>query len=528
MADTDLAIVGSGFGGSLLAMIARRLGLRVMLLERGRHPRFAIGESASPLAGLLIEALADRYDLPRVRPLSAFGTWQRAYPEITCGLKRGFTFFRHEQGRPYRVEPDRSNQLLVAASPSDAQSDTHWLRSEVDHFLVREAADLGADYLDEVRLDTIDWHPDGGGTVRGERAGRGVRVRARFIVDGSGPRGFLSRALRLADRAGHAPGSYPGTQALYSHFEGVARCQDMPDYASADGTPEPPYPVDAAAVHHVFDGGWMWVLRFGNGLVSAGVAVEDALAAELRLSDGAPAWGRLVARHPSLAAQFADARAVREFTWAPRLAYRAEAAAGDGWALLPSAAAFADPMFSAGIPLTLVGVERLARILEEGGAGDGRPTHAPSALDEYARVTLAEADLTSSFLAGCYAALSRFPILTAYSMCYFTTASYTELARRCAPAAAPIGFLGAAEPRLAHEVARLSPRTHAWTDAVQAADAVAAALAPWNVAGLSDPDKRNWYAVDPEDAVRGAAKLGQTREAVRSCLAMLFQAQRIQ
>ena len=69
--DIDLAIVGSGFGGSILAMIARRLGYRVMLLERGRHPRFAIGESASPLAGVLIEQLADRYDLPRLRPLSA-------------------------------------------------------------------------------------------------------------------------------------------------------------------------------------------------------------------------------------------------------------------------------------------------------------------------------------------------------------------------------------------------------------------------------------------------------------------------
>ena len=100
---TDLAVVGSGFGGSLLAMIARRLGYRVMLLERGRHPRFAIGESASPLAGVLIEQLADRYDLPRVRPLSAFGTWQRAYPDVVCGLKRGFTYFKHERGERYRV-----------------------------------------------------------------------------------------------------------------------------------------------------------------------------------------------------------------------------------------------------------------------------------------------------------------------------------------------------------------------------------------------------------------------------------------
>jgi hypothetical protein len=61
----DLAIVGSGFGGSLLAMIARRLGRSVVLLERGRHPRFAIGESSTPLANLLLEEMAIRYETAR-------------------------------------------------------------------------------------------------------------------------------------------------------------------------------------------------------------------------------------------------------------------------------------------------------------------------------------------------------------------------------------------------------------------------------------------------------------------------------
>ena len=65
----DVAVVGSGFGGSLTALVARRLGLSVALLERGTHPRFAIGESTSPLANLLLEELARRYELPRLLPL---------------------------------------------------------------------------------------------------------------------------------------------------------------------------------------------------------------------------------------------------------------------------------------------------------------------------------------------------------------------------------------------------------------------------------------------------------------------------
>src|SRR3954471_7315323 len=116
---TDLAIVGSGFGGSLLALIARRLGLRVALLERGRHPRFAIGESASPLAGVILEQLADRYDLPRIKPLATYGAWRRAYPDVTCGLKRGFTYYKHTDGERFVPRADRANELLVAASPSD-------------------------------------------------------------------------------------------------------------------------------------------------------------------------------------------------------------------------------------------------------------------------------------------------------------------------------------------------------------------------------------------------------------------------
>src|SRR5947209_15024484 len=97
----DLAIAGSGFGGSLLAMVARRLGLSVLLLERGAHPRFAIGESTSPLANLLLEELAHRYDLPRLLPFTQYGSWQRAHPEVTVGLKRGFSFYHHERGRPF-------------------------------------------------------------------------------------------------------------------------------------------------------------------------------------------------------------------------------------------------------------------------------------------------------------------------------------------------------------------------------------------------------------------------------------------
>jgi FADH2 O2-dependent halogenase len=522
--DTDLVIVGSGFGGSILAMIASRLGFRVLLLERGRHPRFAIGESASPLAGILLEQLSDRYDLPRLRPLSAYGTWQRTYPQVVCGLKRGFTFFRHEPGQPYRVAPDRTNQLLVAASPSDELSDTHWLRSDVDLFLVNEAIAVGADYEDLVDLDRVEWQPDGDPVLVGTRQGSSFRVRARFVVDASGPRGFLSKALGIDSRGFDG---YPSTQALFSHFTDVARCVDMEDYGRGSGIggqgsgtnpesriPNPgsgvPYPMDDAALHHVFDGGWMWVLRFGNGVTSAGVAVEDWLAEDLKLAEGEPAWTRLLARYPSIAAQFADARPIRSFTWMPKLAYRAADAAGERWAMLPSAAAFIDPLFSTGIPLTLLGIERLASMLQT------RPPRLQPA--PYVESTFADADRTARFIAGSYAGFRRFPMFTAYSMFYFAAASYSEMARRLNAPRMPRGFLCGDSDAFTGAMDRLSPAATSSVDFDRYERDVASSVADWNIAGLCSSGKKNWYAIDLEDTIRGAEKLGLTCEQVREGL----------
>jgi FADH2 O2-dependent halogenase len=530
-ADTDLAIVGSGFGGSILAMIARRLGYRVTLLERGQHPRFAIGESASPLAGILIEQLSDRYDLPRLRPLSAFGTWQRTYPHVVCGLKRGFTYFKHETGRRYQPAGDRANQLLVAASPSDELSDTHWLRSDVDHFLVNEAIALGAEYQDLVEFERVEWQPAGDPLLVGARQGKSIRLCARFIIDASGPRGFLSRALGIGNRGFDG---YPATQALFSHFTDVARCEDLEDYDpgprirdpefDAGRVPSPesrvtvlPYPMDDAALHHVFDGGWMWVLRFGNGVTSAGVAVEDWLAADLKLAEGEPAWARLLARHPSIASQFADARPIRSFTWMPRMAYRASEATGERWAMLPSAAAFIDPLFSTGIPLTLLGIERLARILEIGwdqASGSSGPP-AASGLPTYNVATLADADRTARFVAGSYAGFRRFPMFAAYSMFYFAAASFSEMARRLESPRAPQDFLCGDSDAFTSALDRLSPAAVGIVEPECYEREIASAVAEWNIAGLCDRRKKNWYAVDLDDTIRDAAKLGLMPEYVR-------------
>ena len=505
----DLAVAGSGFSGSLLAMIARRLGLSVVLIERGKHPRVVIGESSTPLTNLLLEELATRYDLPSVKPLAKWGSWQREHPEIACGLKRGFTFYHHDLARPVFDPSDRSRQLLVAASPHDEISDTHWYRADFDHFLVSEAQKLGADYLDETNLTGFS---ESGREVLldGTRHGRGVSISAKFVVDASGPRGFLYRALGLYEL--ELPG-FPATQALYSHFEGVRGLQDL--YPVPGG--EPPYPVDAAAVHHVFDGGWIWVLRFNNGITSAGIAATDARAEKYRFTDGAEAWQRILRDIPLLESQFASARAVRPFARIPRIAFRSGQITGYRWALLPSAAGFVDPLLSTGFPLTLLGVSRLAQVFER----DWDSPQFESSLVQYAAETEADLLATACLIAALYANMSNFPVFTSLSLLYFAAVSFSEAARRLGKPQLASSFLLRDHPVFGPASLRTFERairrlTEQESGAIS--EEILGAIEPFNIAGLGDPARRNWYPIDPDDLLKSASKLGATQDEVIALL----------
>src|ERR1017187_4680976 len=256
--DCDIAIVGSGFGGTLLAIIARRLGYAVALLERGAHPRFAIGESSTPLADFKLAAIADCFGLDWLRPFSKYGTWKASYPQIRCGLKRGFSFFRHEPGLPFMPSTGNANELLVAASPDDARSDTHWFRADFDAHLVERAKDAGVAYGDRLEIDAIrhDVRPDcqsgpqAGGHLHGIRPSGETEVRAGFFVDATGDGQMLSRALAI-ERV-DSSGLRARSRALYSHFTGVARWHDVLEETHGRSATAPhTLPCDAAALHQI-------------------------------------------------------------------------------------------------------------------------------------------------------------------------------------------------------------------------------------------------------------------------------------
>lgn len=514
----EIAVIGSGFAGSLLARVLAVLGYDVVLLERGTHPRFAIGESTTPLSNLSLERIGIRYGLADCFRLATHGRWAEHFPDLRRGLKRGFTFYRHHRDRPFADRGLDSERLLVAASPDDTLADTHWLRADVDQHFVREAIAAGVDYRDQIELTAVEFDGDGA-RLSGTRTGTPFALQAAFVVDASAPNGVL--ATQLAIPSGLAQ-TETRSAIVFSHFAGARLMREV-----VPGLPAGPYPDDWAAVHHLIDEGWMYSLRFDDGVTSAGFLLTPRGMATLE--DAASAgpetlWRALLDRYPTIGAAFAGATPLRPIAFRPVIQARLTRAAGARWALLPHAYAFVDPLFSTGIAWSLRAVERLALAFE--AAADGRRVPDAAVLARYERALAAEADQIDRLVAGAYEAMAHFDLFAAQAMLYFATVSFAEVNQRLIldESAAWSGFLGVGDHVLGglpgEALRKLRAITQGRGDAgSQAArdgfvEWVRNAIASRNIAGLADPARRNLYPLDLDLLIERHALLGLSREQV--------------
>ena len=497
--DADIAVLGSGFAGSLTTLIVDRIGLRPVLVDRARHPRFAIGESSTPIANLVLEDLARRYQLPRLRPLTAYGSWQATYPSVGCGLKRGFSFFKHEVDQTFVPDPTHANELLVTASSEDEHSDTQWLRADIDQFLVREVERAGLPVLDETEiteLDVPDVTDTGRWVLRGHCGTTPVSITAGFVIDATGAGGVLPRALGLTNDVSSVR---TRSRAVFSHFVGVEPWHDRLT-ALGGHVGDHPFCCDDAAQHHVLAGAWLWMLRFNNGLTSAGLAIDDRRHPYDPAVTAAQEWDRWLHRYPSLADQFRHATVAERpgtLRHTGRLQRRITDVVGRHWALLPHTAGFIDPLLSTGIAHTLCGIERLMHVVEH----YWRDACFESQLRNYEQAVHTELTLIDELVSGCYDSFGRFGLLTTYTMLYFAAATSYEQRRLATTDRFSGLFLCAEDAALRQAMRDVRGQLSSLLDAdelsaAQIADferMVERSIAPFNRVGLCDARAGNMY-----------------------------------
>ncbi len=218
MPSYDVAVVGAGPAGSTAAYRLASAGARVLLVDRAAFPR------DKPCGGGVTGRAA------RLLPFSIGPVVEDTVDRLSCGLRYGGHFRRRARGPlAYMTQ-----------------------RRRLDHFLLRKAAEAGAEVREGVPVADVR---EGGLTVDGQE------VAARIVIGADGCNGSSAKALGLAQEVGH----------------GVAL--------------EANYPYDARFAHTmlleiaVIHGGYGWIFPKGDHVnVGVGGNAEEGprLRAELR------------------------------------------------------------------------------------------------------------------------------------------------------------------------------------------------------------------------------------------------------
>lgn len=356
----DVVILGAGIAGSILGSILARSGASVLILDGSSHPRFAIGESTIPLSTLFVEMLSARFQVPELMNLTDPAEYQR-HIGTTCGVKANFGYVYHREGRPQ--QPDEAQQL--GASKVYRHDEVHFFRQDTDAYLTQVAIGYGAVVRQNVRITDVDIDSDG---VRVTSAA-GETFRGRYVVDATGFRSVLAGKYGLREEPTRLVHQ---SRSLFTHMIRVKPYDEIADAHAYHGLESAWF---EGTLHHLFDGGWLWVIPFNNVEGSTNQLCSVGLNLDPRRyprTDQAPEdeFNALLARFPEIARQFEDARPVREWVSTGRLQYSSSASVGDRWCLMSHASGFVDPFYSRGLINTMevisALVPRLLGALEDG------------------------------------------------------------------------------------------------------------------------------------------------------------------
>lgn len=347
----DVAIIGSGIGGSTLATVLARQGMQVVVFEAGAHPRFTIGESMILETSEVMRALAEYYDVPEM----AYYSSENYYDFIGTqhGVKRHFSFLHHTQGQPH--DPRHSLQAVIPRLPYGHE--IHIYRQDSDAFLTAIAVSYGADVLQNTPVKDVQILPDGVELI----TDRDVRFVADYLVDASGMRSLLANKLGWRHR-----NLKTHTRTIFTHMI------DVPCYNSI-GAPRNayghPFRLSEGTLHHVFRGGWLWVIPFNNHpratnpLCSVGLQLDPRIYPPRPDLSPEEEFYAFLRQFPDIEKQFRYARPTRAWTRTERLQYSAEHVVGDRFALLAHAVGFIDPLYSKGLYVTHMSIMLVADLL---------------------------------------------------------------------------------------------------------------------------------------------------------------------
>lgn len=396
----DTIILGSGISGTTLSSILAKNGFSVLLLEKSTHPRFAIGEAMLPESGMWMWIVGERFGVPEIKNLTSVKA-VRQHVSSSCGVKRLLGFLYHQEGKTQN--PNESHKLISPAV--SLISESHLFRQDVDLYMLNVAINYGVVYRDKTEVEHIDFQED---SVQVSTK-NGEEYCARFLVDGLGYRSLVAQKLNLREKPTRLR---TNSRAIFTHVTGL---RPYDECVSKEHLPGLSCKWHEGTLHHVFDGGWMWVIPFDNhslsesSLCSIGLMLNGYKFPKKEISPEQE-FQAIIERFPTIAEHLKGIKPVRKWVGTDRIQYSSCSAVGHRYALLSHSYGFIDPLYSRGFISTFETVHSLAsRLLEALKNNDfsvERFTHVEKLL-------AAKLDHNDQMLYNTFRSMSHFPLWNA-------------------------------------------------------------------------------------------------------------------
>jgi flavin-dependent dehydrogenase len=328
MTQFDVVIAGGGPGGSVTASRLRQLGHSVLVLEKGHHPRFHLGESLLPQS------------METLRTIGVMDDVEARF------IRKHGAHFRDDLGRTNRYD---FSEAYDATAPYAFEV----LREEFDALLFRHAGKLGAELREGWDTSRIVF--DGSrakGVIAVDPQGREHAIDARFVVDATGRSALMAHAAKKTLRVPRLDKT-----ALFCQWRGGFR--DVGERAG-----------DIQIV--VTKTGWFWFIPFIDGRTSIGVVQSSEWLKNRKPGETTDAMYMRSFAESGVASELVRgaeklwpaAQATADFS------FRVGEIAGNGWICVGDAGGFIDPLFSTGAHLAIrggrLGAEAIHAALEAG------------------------------------------------------------------------------------------------------------------------------------------------------------------